>query len=112
MNRTARIAKLRESIARSALASLAPAIPADFRILDVRRVRDVFIVATENPADRWASHHVETFRIPAADDTDPRYGEGQAPKIWTLLAGWSGDADEIPGLMDEAAAYVNLHLAA
>lgn len=111
MNRTARIAQLRESIARNALN--AASIPATARILDVRRVRDIFIVATENPGNRWAGHCVETFRIPTSDDTDPGYGEGRAPKIWCPLAGWMAyGADEIPSLMDEAVTYVDRYLAA
>ncbi|MCX5537827.1 hypothetical protein OG785_45555 [Streptomyces sp. NBC_00006] len=113
MNRTARIAQLRESIARSALAATLPGVPDGVRILDVHRVRDVFIVATENPADRWASHYVETFRIPTADNTDPYYGEGQAPKAWVPLASWKGYAiDEIPDLIEQAIHYVNHDLVA
>lgn len=111
MARTARIAQLRKSIARNALTAIG--IPADAHILDVRRVRDIFIIATENPSDRWASHYVETFRIPTPDDTDPGYGEGRARKIWMPLAGWTGHAaDEVPQLMDEAATYVSRYLVA
>lgn len=113
MNRTARIAQLRESIARNALAATLPGISDDTRILDVRRVRDIFIVATEEPSSRQASHYVETFRIPTADDTDQIFEPGKAPKIWVPLSGWCGDsADEIPGLIDEAIASVQRDLAA
>ncbi|MFJ9633786.1 hypothetical protein ACIRU8_39440 [Streptomyces sp. NPDC101175] len=110
MTRTARITQLRHSIARRALT--AAGIPADARILDVYRVRDAFIVATENPADRWASYYVETFRIPTPDDTNRDYEPGQAPKIWIPLAGWSSNSStDIPGLMGEAIGYVNRELA-
>ncbi|MFJ9420709.1 hypothetical protein [Streptomyces sp. NPDC101249] len=103
MNRTARITQLRKSIARRALAATIPGIPADTHILDVHRDRDVFIVATENPNNRWAPYAVETFRIPTADDTDQNFEIGKAPKIWVPLAGWSANsAAEIPDLMGEA----------
>ncbi|MGP3737979.1 hypothetical protein ACTWJ9_33250 (plasmid) [Streptomyces sp. GDS52] len=104
MTTTARIAQLRESIARRALT--AAGTPADARILDVQRVGTVFIVATEEPTNRWAPYAVETFRVPAADDTDRDYEPGEAPKIWCALAGWLGaGADEVPGMLAKAAAY-------
>lgn len=100
----ARIAQLRESIARRALA--ATGTPAGARILDVQRVGDIFVVATEEPANRWAPYAVETFRIPTADDTDRDYEPGEAPKIWCALAGWVGDGpDEVPGMFAKAVAY-------
>ncbi|MER5843198.1 hypothetical protein ABT099_23460 [Streptomyces prasinus] len=104
MARTARIAQLRESIARRALA--ATGAPADARIIDVQRAGTVFVVATEDPASRWARYAVETFRIPTADDTDRDYEPGEAPKIWCALAGWVGDGmAEVPGMFAKAVAY-------
>lgn len=104
MRTTARITQLRESIARRALASAGA--PTTTRILDVQRIGTVFVVATEDPANRWARYTVETFRNPTADDTDRDYEPGQGPKIWCPLAGWTGDgADEVPGLIAKAAAY-------
>lgn len=111
MDRTARITQLRESIARRALT--AAGIPTRARILDVHRIRDVFVVAVEDTADRWAPYSVETFRIPAPDDTDTNYEPGQAPKIWCPLAGWIGDSiDEVPALLAKARHYVHCDLAA
>lgn len=105
VTRTARIAVLRESIARRALASTLPGCPADVRVLDVRRVADTFIITTENPHDPQARFYVEVFRIPTADNTT-YYEPGQAPLLWTPLAGWSTDnAAEIPGLINEATNY-------
>ncbi|GGQ83748.1 hypothetical protein [Streptomyces flaveolus] len=102
--RAARIAQLRESIARRALT--AAGVPDDARILNVRRVGTVFVVATEEPTNRWATYYVETFRIPTPDDTDRDYEPGEAPKIWCPLAGWSGDSpDEVPAMLAKATAY-------
>lgn len=104
MTRTARIAHLRESIARRALT--AAGAPADARITSVQRVGTVFVVATETSGSRWAPYAVETFRIPTPDDTDRNYEPGTAPKIWCPLAGWIGDGpDEVPGLLARAVAY-------
>ncbi|OXS35395.1 hypothetical protein [Streptomyces sp. XY006] len=101
--RTARIAHLRESIARRALAS---AGITSARITNVRRVGTIFIVATEEPTNRWAPYAVETFRIPEPDDTDRDYEPGEAPKIWCPLAGWVGDGpDEVPDMLAKAIAY-------
>ena len=108
MNRTARITQLLESIARKALGSLRPGIPADVRIVDVRRVRDVFIVATDNPSDRWARYYVETFRIPTPDNTDPAYDEGNARMVWSPLAGWGSDSsDDLVDMVAKATAYAH-----
>ncbi|MGY1439517.1 hypothetical protein [Streptomyces reniochalinae] len=104
MTRTARIAQLRESIARHILDTIG--VPADARILHVYRVGQIFIVASEEPSNRWAAYSVGTFRIPTADTTDPLYEEGQAPKLWGVLAGWAGDgADEVDGMLAAATAY-------
>jgi hypothetical protein len=103
MNRIARITQLREAIARRALAATGVT---NARIISVQRIGTIFVVATENPGDRWAPYAVETFRIPAPDDTDRNYEPGQAPKIWCPLAGWVGDsADEMPVLLAEAVVY-------
>ncbi|WP_030188292.1 hypothetical protein [Streptomyces violaceorubidus] len=100
---TIRIAQLRESIARRALASTGVT---NARITSVQRIGTVFVVATETPGDRWAPHAVETFRIPTPDDTDRNYELGKAPKIWCPLAGWIGaSTDEVPGLLAKAVDY-------
>lgn len=101
--RTARIAQLRESIGRRALASVGVT---SAHITSVQRVGDVFIVASVEPANRWAPYAVETFRIPTPDDTDRDYEPGEAPKIWCPLAGWVGDGpDEVPAMLAKATAY-------
>jgi len=103
-DRRARIAGLRESIARRALT--AAGVAADVRILDVQRAGSVFIVATEALSSRWARYSVEAFRIPVSDDTDRNFEPGLAPKIWCPLAGWNGnDQGEVPALLAKAAAY-------
>ncbi|MFJ6066567.1 hypothetical protein ACIQHU_26425 [Streptomyces tendae] len=103
MTHAARIAHLRESIGRRALAA---AGVTNAHITSVERIGTIFIVATEDPADRWAPYAVETFRIPTPDDTDRNYEPGEAPKIWCPLAGWVGDSlDEMPGMVDKATAY-------
>ncbi|KAF0646735.1 MULTISPECIES: hypothetical protein [Streptomyces] len=102
--RRTRIQALRESIARRALDFIKT--PSSARILDVQRVGDVLIVATEEPACRWARYHVNTFRFPAPDDTDPDFEDSNAPKLWACLAGWGGaGADELPDLLASATAY-------
>ncbi|MFG7940970.1 hypothetical protein [Streptomyces cacaoi] len=104
MTRTARIAQLRESIARRVLDTIG--VPADARILQVCRVGQIFIVASEESSNRWAAYAVDTFRIPASDDSDPFYEDGEAPKLWGVLAGWGGDgADEVDGMLAAATAY-------
>ncbi|CUW31749.1 hypothetical protein [Streptomyces reticuli] len=100
----ARIARLRELIARRALDVIGS--PSDARILGIQRAGTVLIVATEEPAGRWSRFAVDTFRFPTADDTDPDFEEGQAPKRWIPLAGWGGDGvDEVPGMLAKATAY-------
>lgn len=104
MNTAIRINQLRESIARRALNTIG--VPTSARIIDVRRIGTVFIVATEEPTNRWATVGVDTFRIPTADDTDPLYDEGKAPKLWNALAGWgSDDAREVPDMLAKATTY-------
>ncbi|MET9012317.1 hypothetical protein ABZX74_15565 [Streptomyces olivaceoviridis] len=101
--RAARIAQLRKNIARRALDVVKA--PADTRIIDARLIGTVLVVATEQSGNRWASVLVETFRLPAADDTDLRYDEAEPPR-WIPLAGWSGhSADEVPSMLAEATAY-------
>lgn len=103
MTHAARIAHLRESIGRRALAATGVT---NARITSVERIGTIFVVATETADNRWAPYAVETFRIPAPDDTDRNYEPGQAPKIWCPLAGWVGDGpDEMPGLLAAATAY-------
>lgn len=110
VTRTRRITQLRESIARRAL-NVAGA-PTDTRILDVRRVGTVFIVATAEPANRWAPYAVDTFRIPTSDTTDLDYEEGQAPKRWGVLAGWGADdLNGVPGMVAKATAYARSNAA-
>ena len=105
---SARIAQLRESIARRALAAVGA--PSSVRILDVRRIGTVFVVATEDPSCRWFSYSVETFRIPTSDGTDRNYEPGRAPKVWGALAGWiSDDPREVPALLARAADYACRH---
>ncbi|MFJ6729412.1 hypothetical protein ACIQPQ_31370 [Streptomyces sp. NPDC091281] len=102
----ARISRLRESIARRALTVMG--VPVDACILDVQRVGTVFIVASEEPGNRWSRYHVDAFRIPTADDTDPECDEGMAPKVWGVLAGWGGDdLDGVPALLAKARVYAD-----
>ncbi|GAA2192768.1 hypothetical protein [Streptomyces bangladeshensis] len=102
--RRARIRQLRESIARRALGVVRASV--DARILQIVRLGSVLIVATEEPSSRWSRFAVDTFRLPTADDTDPDFDEGRAPKRWVPLAGWGGDGvDEVPGMLAKATAY-------
>ncbi|MFC7983816.1 hypothetical protein [Streptomyces sp. NPDC057336] len=105
MTRTARIAALRESIARRALT--ANSTPADARILDIVRTATVFTVVTDQP-DQTSRYGVDSFRIPTPDTTDPDHDAATAPKRWTLIGEHSGAGlDEIPGMLARAVAYAH-----
>ncbi|MET8694721.1 hypothetical protein ABZV65_19510 [Streptomyces bauhiniae] len=106
MNATARITQLRESIARSALNTIG--IPTSAHILNITRIGEIFIIATNDPTNRWATYGIDTFRIPTPDDTDPDYDDDKAPKHWVPLAGWNADTpDEVNTALAKASAYAH-----
>lgn len=104
MNRTARMAQLRETIARRALATTGT--PASTRILQIVRTGSVLTVATHQP-DQRTPYCVDSYRLPAPDDSDLGF-EGDAPLRWTLVEERGGaGADELPGMVAQAVTYAH-----
>lgn len=100
--RPARIAELRESIARRALALIGT--QADARILQIVRTGPVLTVATEQP-DRYFPYCVDVFRLPTADETDLDQTDPRGLCEWILTDQHGGfGADEIERMLTAVAA--------
>lgn len=105
MTRAARIADLRERIARRALATINT--PADAHILAVVRTGTVITVATHQPGERLP-YWVDSYRLLTPADRAQEADWGWESLGWFLTDQYGADStDEIPGLIAEAIAYAN-----
>ncbi|MFC8423970.1 hypothetical protein ACFUN7_24345 [Streptomyces sp. NPDC057236] len=101
--RTDRIAVLRESIARRALARIGT--PADARILQIVRTGPVLTIATVQP-EVYLPVGVDVFRLPSTDETDPDQDDPRGLCEWVLADQYGGvGEDELDRMMTDALAH-------
>jgi hypothetical protein len=101
--RAARIADLRERIARRALATISA--PTDARILHIVRTGTVITVATHQP-DAYLPYCVDSFRLLTPAEKDPEVYDADEITDFTLTDQYGGyGPDEIPTLLAHATAY-------
>lgn len=106
MNSTARIANLRQRIARRGLATIRT--PKSARILDVVRAGTVIIVVTYQD-DARHPYCVDSFRLLTPAEKDPEDWAPHTPNEFTLIDQYGGvDADEVPGMLAHAIDYARV----
>lgn len=102
-DRRARIAGLRESIARRALASIG--VTASSSILRIERTGAVLTVATKQD-DAFCPYAVDSFRLPIARPADPEFGDDDSPRQFTLVDQHGGfGPGDVDGMMGDALSF-------